>query len=228
MLRNPSSTHPARPSPRTTSFRPRLEALEERLAPYSGMSPDFSTNGVTETTVPMESSLFAQQTLLAYGLPPSGYALYSMGGEPVGGYVATPFQPASNVSGGGFGGAASAAQLPGLNSGGGGNGGGGSSGSSMAQIEQLTATLYQMAAMQNPPEANALVLDEVFKAVDSYINDLGNSIGIHNPNLQGQTSAYQNAINQNPLEQSPTGQLLGNLVSNLTLNAISSGQAGGF
>src|SRR5579875_1845170 len=145
MLRKLFSTCASRPSTPSSSVRPRLEALEDRFAPAATMTqPDFgsptSSIDMTQDTPFNDYSYFGQQTLLPFGLPPSGYGLYSLGGAPVGGYVALPGQPVSNTTGGGFGDAASA----GTN--GSGGGGGGGAASPMSQAQQLTVALYQMAA----------------------------------------------------------------------------------
>lgn len=217
MLRKLFSTCSSRPSTSSNSFRPRLEALEDRFAPAATiMQPDYgsptSSIDTTQTTPFDDYSYFGQQTLLPFGLPPSGYGLYSLGGAPVGGYVALPGQPVSNTTGGGFGGAASAGT----------SGGGGNAAGPMGQLEQLTAALYQMAASQNPQAANALVMDEAFQAVDTVIENVGKELGA-NFNMQGNISAYQNAINQNPLEHSQVGQMLGSLVYDLTYFSLANG-----
>jgi hypothetical protein len=221
MLRKLFSARSSHPSTQTDSFRPRLEALEDRLVPDATIpQPDFGspTSSIDMTqTSPTDDGYFGQQTLLPFGLPPSGYTLYSLGGAPVGGYVAVPGQPVSNTTGGGFGGSASAGV----------NGGGGAAASPLGQMQQLTAALYQMAASQNPQEANALVMDEVFQAMDTFIDNVGKELGM-NFNNQGNISAYQNAINQNPLEHSQVGQMLGSLVSDLTYYMLATSQAGGF
>ncbi len=92
----------------------------------------------------------------------------------------------------------------------------------MGQLEQLTAVLYQMAASQNPQAANALVMDEAFQAADSFIENVGRDLGM-NFNMQGNISAYQNAINQNPLEHTQVGQMLGSLVYDLTYFSLANG-----
>lgn len=221
MLRKLFSTSSSRPSPANNSFRPRLEALEDRLAPAMTIQqPDFGSPTSSIDMSPNttnQGSLFAQQTLLAYGLPPSGYALYSLGGAPVGGYPAVP--------GGGLGGVASSGAITG--GGGGGSGGGGAS-NPVSQVQQLIGALYQMEATQNPQAANSLVMDEIFKAVDTYIGNVAKDMGMNNSSTQGSVSAYQNAINQNPLEQGTNGQLLGSLVYDLTAYLLSNSQTGGF
>lgn len=221
MLRKLFSARSPRPSTQTSSVRPRLEALEDRLVPDATVpQPDFgsptSSIDMTQAT-PTEDGYFGQQTLLPFGLPPSGYTLYSLGAEPVGGYVAVPGQPASSTTGGGFGGAVSA----------GNSGGGGAASNPVGQVEQVIGALYQMAASQNSQQANTLVMDEMFQALDTYIDNVGKDVGM-NFNLQGNISAYQNAINQNPLEHSQVGQMLGSLVSDLTSYLLDTGQAGGF
>lgn len=91
-------------------------------------------------------------------------------------------------------------------------------------MQQLTAALYQMAASQNPQEANALVMDEIFQAADTFIENVGKEAGM-NFNTQGNISAYQNAINQDPLEHSQVGQMLGSLVYDLTYYTLATGQS---
>jgi hypothetical protein len=81
-----------------------------------------------------------------------------------------------------------------------------------------------MAASQNPQEANALVTDEIFQAVDTFIDNVGKELGM-NFNMQGNIAAYQNAINNNPLEHSQVGQMLGSLVYDLSYYMLDSGQA---
>jgi hypothetical protein len=92
------------------------------------------------------------------------------------------------------------------------------------QVQQMIGALYQMAASQNPQEANALVMDEIFQAVDTFIDTVGKELGM-NFNMQGSIAAYQNAINHNPLEHSQIGQILGSLVSDLTYYMLETGQA---
>lgn len=222
MLRKLFSARSPRPSTQTSSVRPRLETLEDRVVPDGTIQqPDFgsptSSIDMTQNT-PTQDGYFGQQTLLPFGFPPSGYTLYSLGAEPVGGYLAVPGQPASNTTGGGFGGAASA-----------GNNGGGGGGASnpVGQVEQVIGALYSMAASQSPQQANTLVMDEMFQALDTFIDNVGKEVGM-NFNLQGNIAAYQNAINQNPLEHSQVGQMLGSLVSDLTSYLLDTGQAGGF
>ncbi len=127
-----------------------------------------------------------------------------------------PGQPVSNTTGGGFGGAASTGTT------GGGGGGGGGAASPMGQAQQLAAALYQMAASQNPQEANALVMDEMNQAVDTFIDNVGKEVGM-SFNMQGNISANQNAINQNPLEHTQVGQMLGSLVYDLTYLSLANG-----
>ncbi len=223
MLRKLFSTSSSHPSTLSNAVRPRLEALEDRFAPAATMTqPDFgsptSSIDMTQDTPFNDYSYFGQQTLLPFGLPPSGYGLYSLGGAPVGGYAALPGQPVSNTTGGGFGGAASA----GTTNGSGGGGGGGGAPSPMNQAQQLTVALYQMAASQNPQAANALVMDEMFQALDTFIDNVGKEAGM-NFNMQGNISAFQNAINQNPLEHTQVGQMLGSLVYDLTSLSLSNG-----
>lgn len=231
MLRKLFSVRSSRPSTAISSIRPKLEALEDRFAPAATiMQPDYgSPTSSIDTTpqTPMQDSLFAQQTLLAYGLPPSGYALYSLGGAPVGGYVAVPGQPVSNTTGGGFGGSASAGANGVGGGASGGGGGGGTAANPVGQVQQMIDSLYKVAALQDPQQANSLVLDEFFQAVDTYIDSVGKQLGI-NTNMQGNISAYQNAINQNPLDHGQVGQMLGSLVYDLTYYLLETGQAGGF
>jgi len=224
MLRKLLSARSSHPSTPSNSVRPRLEALEDRFAPAATMAqPDFgsptSSIDMTQETPFGDYSYFGQQTLLPFGLPPSGYTLYSLGGAPVGGYVAVPGQTVSNTTGGGFGGAASAGTTSG---GGGGGGGSGGAASPMSQAQQLTVALYQMAASQNPQAANALVMDEMFQALDTFIDNVGKEVGT-NFNMQGNISAFQNAINQNPLEHTQVGQMLGSLVYDLTYLSLANG-----
>jgi hypothetical protein len=225
MLRKLFSARSPRPSTQNISIRPRLEALEDRVVPDGTIQqPDFGspTSSIDMTqTAPTQDGYFGQQTLLPFGLPPSGYSLYALGAEPVGGYLAVPGQPASSTTGGGFGGAASAGNN------GGGGGGGGAASNPVGQVEQVIGTLYQMAASQNSQQANTLVMDEMFQTLDTYIDNVGKELGM-NFNLQGNISAYQNAINQNPLEHSQVGQLLGSLVDDLTYYMLATGQTGGF
>lgn len=216
MLRKLFSIRSPRPSPQTDSIRPRLEALEDRLAlDGTMMQPDFGspTSSIDMTqTMPTEDGYFGQQTLLPFGLPPSGYSLYALGGVPVGGYVAVPGQSVGATTGG-VGSGASA-----------GGSGGGAASSPIGQAQQMIGALYQMAASQDPQQANALVTDEIFQAVDTFIDNAGKELGM-NFNMQGNISAYQNAINQNPLEHGQVGQMLGSLVYDLTYYMLDTGQA---
>lgn len=216
MLRKFFADRSSQPQARTHSFRPQLEVLEERVTPDAGMFPGTTpTYGPTVPTVssaatPDSQGSFAFNSLIAFGLPPSAYALYALGGAPVSGYVAVPFQQA-NAS----------------NSGGGLGGGGGSVGNLIGHLESLAGSLYQIAATQNLQQANSLVSDEFFRALTSYANHVGQSLGMNNL-MQGSMNAYQNAVNQNPLDQTGAGQLLGALVYDLTFYLYSSGQGSGF
>jgi hypothetical protein len=226
MLRKLFSARSSRPSPQTNSIHPRLEALEDRLAlDATIMQPAYgapTSINMTQTS-PTEDGYFGQQTLLPFGLPPSGYTLYALGGVPVGGYVAVPGQSVGATTGG-VGDPASAA---GNGGGGGGGGGGGAASSPVGQVEQVIGALYKMAASQNPQQANSLVMDEIFQAVDTFIDNVGKEMGM-NFNRQGSASADQNAINHNPLEHSQVGQMLGSLVYDLTYYMLATGQTGGF
>lgn len=221
MLRAFFKNRPSRTNTQVRSFRPRLEDLEERVVPdgsmFPGTTPTYGPSVPANSTSDTSSSEggFAFNSLLAFGLPPSAYTLYALGGAPVSGYVAVPGQPVSSSSGGGFGGI-----------GGGGLGGGGSA-NILGGVEKLTGTLYLLAATQNSQAANSLVADEIFRGLDSYADQVGQSMGI-NSLMQGNIAAHQNAINQNPLTQTEVGQLLGSLVYDLTVYNLSTGQAGGF
>lgn len=210
------------PNTQARSFRPRLEDLEERVVPddtmFPGTTPTYgpSVPAYSTSDTPSSEGSFAANSLQAFGLPPSAYALYALGGAPVSGYAAVPGQTVSSSSGGGFGGF-----------GGGGGGGGGGAANVLGQVEQLTGALYLSAETQNPQAARSLVADEIFRGLDSYISQVGQSMGMNNL-MQGNIAAYQNAINQNPLEQTQVGQLLGSLVYDLTVYNLSTGQAGGF
>lgn len=205
------STHP---QSRTRSFRPQLEALEERVTPdasmFPGTTPTYgpSVPSYSTSATPDSEGSFAFNSLIAFGLPPSSYALYALGGAPVSGYVAVPYQQANVSNNGGL-------------------GGGGGVGNPVGQLESLIGNLYQMAATQNPQQASSLVSDEFFRAVATDANHVGQSLGMDNF-MQGSITAYQNAINQNPLEQSQVGQALGALVFDLTYYLYSTGQTSGF
>lgn len=203
---------------RTRSFRPQLEALEERVTPDAGMFPGTtptygpSVPAASTSATPDSQGSFAFNSLIAFGLPPSSYALYALGGAPVSGYVAVPYQQANASNSGNVG------------LGGGGIGG---AGNLIGRLEGLVGALYQIAAAQNFQQANSLVSDEFFRALTTYANHQAQSLGINNL-MQGSVDAYQNAINQNPLEHSEVGQFLGALVYDLTFYLYSTGQAGGF
>lgn len=212
MLRRLFGHRPTHPPAQTPSFRPRLEHLENREAPagmFPGTTPTYGPSVPTYDTSATSSSQgqFAYNSLSAFGLPPSAYALYALGGAPVSGYVAVPYQQANFTNNGGLAGE------------------GGNAGNPVAQVESLVVALYHMAAAQNPQQANALVSDEFFRGLATYVDHLGQSLGLGNF-MQGSLTAHQNAIDQNPISHTEVGQLLGALVFDLTFYAYSTGQAG--
>ena len=79
-----------------------------------------------------------------------------------------------------------------------------------------------MAASQNPQQATSLVIDEFMVGMDSVLATVGGSAGMNNSALQANLTANENSINQNPLSQTPDGQLLGSLVYDLTVMQLSS------
>jgi hypothetical protein len=94
-----------------------------------------------------------------------------------------------------------------------------------AQLEQTIGLLFQMASAQNPALARSLVFDEIFLAVDTLTVFLSQEHGIFNPSFQD-LPARENAINQNPLELTPVGRLLGSMVFEATAELLASTQPG--
>ncbi len=208
------SSRPVTPS---SSCRLELEALEDRLAPVfisTGPFPDdlmgnLSTSGATPP--PSFAGSAPSFTTAGFLVPLSSTAAgFSPSAVTAGAQVpfsstAAGFTPALGVSGTSAS-AGAANQLP--------------------QLEQEISTLFQMAAAQNTSLATNLVFDELFLAIDTFVVFLSEEHGIINPTFQD-LPARENAINQNPLELTPVGRLLGSTVFEATADLLASTQRSG-
>jgi hypothetical protein len=200
------------------SSRPELESLEDRLAPVffsTGPFPD-DLMGNLQTTGPSSFPAFPAGTSVSLGstgfssagfLMPfsSASAGFSLGTQATSaGFSLAP--QTTGVSGGASTGTASAANQ-------------------LAQLQQMIGPLFQMAAAQNAPAAVSLVIDEVFLAIDTNAFFQSEARGVFSPAFQS-LPARENAINQNPLELTPVGRLLGSMVFEATADLIASTQPG--
>jgi hypothetical protein len=82
-----------------------------------------------------------------------------------------------------------------------------------------------MVASQNGPAATSPVINEVILAIETVTFFRGQEQGIFSPIFQD-LPARENAINQNPLELTPVGRLLGSTVFEATADLIASTQSG--
>jgi hypothetical protein len=189
------------------SLRPELESLEDRLAPVflsTGPFPDdlmgnLQTNGPTSfnPNPPGSSSLVGSTGSMTAGF------LIPVSSTSAGFSLSPQATDAASNASAGVSNAAS----------------------QLAQLEQTIGTLFQMAAAQNAPAATSLVIDEFFLAIDTFLFFRSQAQGIFNPSFQD-LPAHENAINQNPLELTPVGQLLGSEVFEATAELIASTQPG--
>jgi len=66
-------------------------------------------------------------------------------------------------------------------------------------------------AQLNIGQLNVLVIDEAMLALNSTLVSFGPALGLNTGVFQSNINALQNAINQNPMEHNPFGQLFGAL-----------------
>lgn len=202
-----------------------LEPLEDRVPPaamVAGLPPGPYASGGSFAFGPGSSIVQAPGATTSYpslyltpfGYSPESYALASLGaGLPVGlnPYAATS-QNVAEVSYG---------------NGGGGGGGGGGAGQLLGQMERLIGTLASVAAMQNnPQQVLSLAIDEFFRAADTFAIARGQAVGASTSSIQTFLTDHQNAIDQNPVDHTAIGQMLGTAVYDATLLLLASGQGG--
>ena len=91
---------------------------------------------------------------------------------------------------------------------------------SSVQLLNLFSSL--LAKEMGNSQLGSLLSDEIALAVDNYLLPFASSVGI--TTLKGDISTLQSAINANPLESTPVGQLFGTLVYDVTTAALTSAQ----
>ncbi len=215
--------------PTSPSFFPGSAPTTFGLSSTSPNSPGTSSfmgfNGFTTAgfQVPLGStstafSLSPFGTGLSAGVPFNG--LNTFGGTTA--FAGTSFNGLNTV-----GSTNPFAGLNGLNSVGGTNAvaGATSSASQLTQLEQSIQALFQMAAAQNSSAATSLVINEFFLAIETNTFFRSQELGGFSPAFQD-LPARENAINQNPLELTPVGRLLGSMVFEATADLIASTQSG--
>jgi hypothetical protein len=154
---------------------------------------------------------FASGSAPSFGLSSQGNSL-SLGGN---GFSTAGFMVPTNSSAAGF---SPTSGVTGTTAGAG-------TTSQFAQLTQEIAILFRLASAQNPTMARNLVFDEIFLAVDTFTVFLSQEHGIFSPSFQN-LPARENAINQNPLELTPVGSLLGSMVFEATAELLASTQPG--
>jgi hypothetical protein len=208
------------------SRRLELEALEDRVAPASGggpapfpapigILPNFQPTSFASFSATMPSAgnsgfpsfVNTSPTFQTTGFAPFSGNSPSFGssGFSVPGF-SLPFGSSTAVATNGS--AGSAATLNQLN-----------------QMEQMIGQLFQLATAQNPQQAANLVLDEFFLAIETFTVFRSQAQGTFNPTFQD-LPARENAINQNPVEQTQVGRLLGSLVFETTATLLAAGSPG--
>jgi hypothetical protein len=197
MFRRLFAARSSRPLAPSCSRQLEVEALEDRLAPAF-----ISTGPFPDDLMGNLSTSGPNPTPSFAGSTPSfttaGFQA-PLSSTAVG-FAPAPLVPGTSVSAG------AASQLP--------------------QLEQEIGILFQMAAAQNASLASSLVFDEFFLAIDTFVVFLSEEHGIINPSFQG-LPARENAINQNPLELTPVGRLLGSTVFEVTADLLASTQRSG-
>ena len=208
------------------SRRLELEALEDRVAPAAavGPAPFPATIGILPSFQP---SSFASFSATMPSAGNSGFPSF-VNTSPTFQTTGFAFFPGSSPSFGSTGFSATGISLPfGFSTAGGTNAFAGSAATAnqLPQIEQEIGTLFQLAAAQNPAQATSLVLDEFFLAIETFTVFRSQAQGIFNPTFQD-LPARENAINQNPLEQTQLGRQLGSLVFETTASLLAVGSPG--
>jgi hypothetical protein len=207
MFRKLFAARPSRSPVVHRSARPELEVLEDRVTPVffsTGPFPD-DLMGNLQTTGPRSFAPFPSGIAVAFASTGTTSAGFSIPfGSASAGFSGTP------TGTGPFGGAPSGPL---------------STSNRLAQLQQAIGPLFQMAAAQNAPAATSLVINEVILAVETFTFFRSQDRGVFSPIFQD-LPARENAINQNPLELTPVGRLLGSTVFEATAILIASTQPG--
>jgi hypothetical protein len=91
-----------------------------------------------------------------------------------------------------------------------------------ASVQALNALSSLFATQMGSSQLGSLLNDEIALAVDTYLLPFASTLGI--TTLKGDITTLQNAINANPLESTPAGQLIGTLAFDVTMAALTSAQ----
>jgi hypothetical protein len=97
-------------------------------------------------------------------------------------------------------------------------------GTSFDQLAGRFLNSYNLAAQQNAPQTNALVFNEFMLAASAYFSTVLPLSGTTSAAFQTYGNSLQDAINQNPMEQTQLGQWTGTLAFALMTKALRSNQ----
>jgi hypothetical protein len=96
----------------------------------------------------------------------------------------------------------------------------------LGQMQQLVGTLSALVAAQtgNPSQVLNLAVDEFFAVVDASALAQAQAAGMNTSAIQSDLAARQTAIQNNPVDQTPIGQLLGTAVHDTALYTLAINQ----
>jgi hypothetical protein len=89
-------------------------------------------------------------------------------------------------------------------------------------VQMLNALSSLLATEMGNSQLGSLLNDEIALAVDTYLLPFASKLGI--TTLKGDINTLQSAINANPLESTPVGQMIGMLAFDVTTTALTSAQ----
>ncbi len=91
-----------------------------------------------------------------------------------------------------------------------------------SSVQMLNSLSSLLAAEMGNSQLGSLLSNEIALAVDNYLLPFASTLGLST--LKGDMSTLQNAINTNPLESTPVGQLIGTLAYDVTTAALTAAQ----